>query len=215
MSPEWVMFPDDLDDPPRRSLAPWSHDQSNAWRPEITGWSTDILPWHREIIRLIPNPFVFVELGVFRGRSALHFAELASSLGLCGIVHGVDPGYAIDFGHPYPGFEGDSHGELLANIVRTRPSRRGVEILIHRLTSVEAAKAFANESVDMVFIDANHERPHVAEDIVVWTPKVKTIGGIVAGHDLDHVQFPGVREAVEAAYPGGFHRQDSVWWVRR
>jgi hypothetical protein len=215
-----VPGPDELDDPPRRASSPtpwstpWTHEQSDAWRPEVTGWSTDILPWHREILALLPETFTFVELGVFRGRSLLHLAELASLSGRRGIIHGVDPGYAINFGHPYPAFEGDTHAELLANIVRLRHHRPGVEILIHRLKGTEAARAFERESIDGVFIDASHERADVAEDIDVWTPKVRA-GGIVSGHDLDHAQFPGVCQAVNAAYPGGYARKDSVWWVRK
>lgn len=209
---------DELDDPPRRRppVAEWTHADSDAWRPEITGWSTDILPWQRAVLlSLLPPTFVFVELGVFRGRSLIHLAELASLTGRRGILHGVDPGYAIDFGHPYPGFEGDSHAELLANILRTHRYRPGVEILIHRLTSLEAVRAFEDLSIDGVFIDANHEKEAVLEDAVAWSAKVKR-GGIIAGHDLDHVQFPGVREAVESLYsPAVWSRRDSVWWVRK
>lgn len=55
-----------------------------------------------------------------------------------------------------------------------------VEML--RLTSLEAAKHFAPESLDFVYIDADHELSHVIADIAAWTPLVKR-GGIIAGHD--------------------------------
>lgn len=53
--------------------------------------------------------------------------------------------------------------------------------IIYKL-SMEAVKDFKDNSLDFVYIDANHEPQFVTEDIREWTKKVK-IGGIVAGHD--------------------------------
>jgi len=51
-----------------------------------------------------------------------------------------------------------------------------------RLSSVEASKTFANNSLDFVFIDASHDYDNVIQDILAWTPKIKGTG-ILAGHD--------------------------------
>lgn len=59
-------------------------------------------------------------------------------------------------------------------------------------TSVEAAKQIKDNSLDFVYIDADHSLVSVWEDIMVWTPKVKR-GGILAGHDWNH---KSVHEAV-------------------
>jgi hypothetical protein len=56
-------------------------------------------------------------------------------------------------------------------------------VLIHKL-SMDAVKDFADESLDFVYIDANHEPSFVREDIREWTKKVKK-GGIVSGHDYN------------------------------
>jgi len=53
---------------------------------------------------------------------------------------------------------------------------------IIREFSMDAIKRFEDNSLDFVYIDANHENPHVTEDIVEWSKKVKP-GGIVSGHD--------------------------------
>jgi hypothetical protein len=53
---------------------------------------------------------------------------------------------------------------------------------IVRKTSMEAVADFANESLDFVYIDANHEFRYIAEDLVEWSKKVRP-GGIVSGHD--------------------------------
>jgi hypothetical protein len=51
-----------------------------------------------------------------------------------------------------------------------------------RTDSVSASKMYADESLDAVFIDADHKYESVRADILAWMPKVKK-GGILAGHD--------------------------------
>ena len=66
-------------------------------------------------------------------------------------------------------------------------------VTLIREPSVEAAKRFADGSLDFVYIDANHSYAAVIEDITVWTPKVRS-GGIVSGHDY---QLEEVIKAVD------------------
>jgi len=74
---------------------------------------------------------------------------------------------------------------------------RGLRIVIIEGTSEEAAKRIASDSVDLVFIDANHKYPYIKADIINYWPKVK-LGGIMLGHDYreDGKKFRGVRKAV-------------------
>jgi predicted O-methyltransferase YrrM len=51
-----------------------------------------------------------------------------------------------------------------------------------RMTSLEAAALVEDGSLDFVYIDGNHERPAIDEDLAHWWPKLKP-GGIFAGHD--------------------------------
>jgi len=62
-----------------------------------------------------------------------------------------------------------------------------------RMSSIEASKLYEDQSLDFVFIDANHEYEHVMKDLLHWYPKVK-IGEVFGGHDWD---WTGVRRAVE------------------
>jgi hypothetical protein len=59
--------------------------------------------------------------------------------------------------------------------------------------SSEAAEQIKDESIDCVYIDANHKYEFVKKDILAWRPKVKQ-GGIIAGHDYKNIL--GVRQAV-------------------
>lgn len=48
--------------------------------------------------------------------------------------------------------------------------------------SVEISEQFKDESLDFVYLDANHTFEHVVADIAAWSKKVR-VGGIIAGHD--------------------------------
>jgi predicted O-methyltransferase YrrM len=54
-------------------------------------------------------------------------------------------------------------------------------VVIHK-TSMEAIREFDDESLDFVYIDANHGYLSVRDDITAWAKKVRK-GGIVAGDD--------------------------------
>jgi hypothetical protein len=54
---------------------------------------------------------------------------------------------------------------------------------------------FADGWFDLVFLDADHRYRAVRDDLKAWIPKVWS-GGIVACHDYDSEQFPGVTKAV-------------------
>jgi hypothetical protein len=52
-----------------------------------------------------------------------------------------------------------------------------------RKFSMDAVNDFADGQLDFVYIDANHEFLHIAQDLVMWSKKVRP-GGIVSGHDF-------------------------------
>lgn len=59
---------------------------------------------------------------------------------------------------------------------------------IIRKGSMEALKDFKDNSLDFVYIDANHDFPNFINDIHGWKKKVK-VGGIVSGHDYAYQSF--------------------------
>jgi predicted O-methyltransferase YrrM len=63
-----------------------------------------------------------------------------------------------------------------------------------RLSSIEAAATYSDNSLDVVFIDACHDYACVKQDIAAWLPKVK-VGGYLAGHDYSWSE--SVRRAVD------------------
>jgi hypothetical protein len=69
-----------------------------------------------------------------------------------------------------------------------------------RTDSVSASKMYVDESLDAVFIDADHKYESVVADILSWMPKVKK-GGILAGHDYVD-SYGGVIKAVNETLSG-------------
>lgn len=61
-----------------------------------------------------------------------------------------------------------------------KPFNNRVEFI--RKSSIDASKNFKDNSIDAIFIDANHEFKYVLEDLYAYWPKVKS-GGIIAGDD--------------------------------
>jgi predicted O-methyltransferase YrrM len=71
------------------------------------------------------------------------------------------------------------NGDLAANLAQFA----GRFVLLN-MDSVNGALKFADESLDFVYIDADHKYASVLMDISTWYPKVRK-GGIVAGHDFE------------------------------
>lgn len=81
--------------------------------------------------------------------------------------------------------------------------------------SVAWATAFADESLDLVYLDSDHGYDHVKAEIEAWWPKVKP-DGYLAGHDFQ--ADPGV-EVIRAVcerfdFPDMVY-SDSSWIVRK
>ena len=73
-----------------------------------------------------------------------------------------------------------------------------------QMRSDEAAPQFQDNSVDLVYIDGDHQREGVQLDVDLWWPKIKP-GGILAGHDFI---CPGERDTSPNGW--GVHVQPVV-----
>jgi hypothetical protein len=158
----------------------------------------------------VRKPARFVEVGAYKGRSACFMAERLAECGL----HDV----SFDVVDTFAGDDQVGHGDLWPTFAANLESA-GVlsRLTVHRRPSAEAATAFADQSLDFVFIDACHSYEAVSEDIRAWWPKMKP-GGLMAGHD--YTNWPGVPQAVDefVAREGlgnAFRVSRSSWMVYR
>jgi predicted O-methyltransferase YrrM len=105
--------------------------------------------------------------------------------------------YSVDPYLEYNDYKEDRNQNSLSEyeqITRSKLARFGNRSEIMKMFSLDAAKLIPDESLDFVFIDANHDYEFVKEDINAWFPKVRR-DGIVSGHD--YKSFEGVTKAVD------------------
>jgi len=106
--------------------------------------------------------------------------------------------YCIDVWQPYRGNQwsgSTARNEHHFEIAKNRLSNYNAEII--REMSMDAVKRFKDNSLDFVYIDANHSFDYVIEDLIEWSKKVR-IGGIISGDDYYNFRKAGVVPAVNA-----------------
>lgn len=172
--------------------------------------------------RLPPGPVRGAEIGVFKGQlSAILLHERPQLL-----LYMVDSWAATEEQPKAYRDCGDFHA-LLPAAKQERCYRETLtavrfaldRAVIMRMDSRAAAEKIDDNSLDFVFIDADHSYEGCKADIEAWLSKVKP-GGYLCGHDYDHPLKPGfgVKRAVdEAVARYGWKLEigdDLTWFVR-
>jgi len=141
---------------------------------------------------------VGVEVGVWRGEHAEMICYAVPGLTLfC-----VDP-WSMEYNT-----EGKTTEEMIEDerVARERLTKYDCEFV--KKISMEAVKDFLPNSVDFVYIDANHRYNRVIEDIFEWT-KIVRVGGIVCGHDFARWQSHPEIEVKRAVTD--YAREHDIW----
>jgi len=116
-----------------------------------------------------------VEVGVCRGEFSAHI-----------LTYWPGKLYCVDAWCALPGYEDEDYdyeANWQATLKATVPFAD--RVIIMPVASVVAAKEFEDDSLDFVYIDADHSYKACYEDLCAWYPKVKK-GGIIAGDDYSH-----------------------------
>ena len=82
---------------------------------------------------------------------------------------------------------------------------------IHKIKSrsVDAAKLFQNNSIDLIYIDGDHSYQSVTQDISIWINKVKK-NGYISGHDN---YIDDVRMAVTDYFGDNYETFSDTSWI--
>ncbi len=146
----------------------------------IPGWM-DFEQVYRSVVNFCPKQATFVEVGSWQGRSAAFMcSEIARKEG-----QKVIEFYCVDTWKGSNDQQEDVAalgGDVFPTFEKNMEDHKGRYVAIQG-RSVDAAKRFADATLDFVYIDASHEYEDVCDDITAWANKVKP-GGILAGHDL-------------------------------
>ena len=163
-----------------------SHEVENYYKEEVIkcGWNNLYYGVFSSLMKEY-NSKTSVEIGCGYGQHSKQILQDTN----------VEKHYMVD---QYKYYENDGFSEGIKNISvnlsiqekfdefckmvqkEVRPFGSRVEFI--RNTSIEASKQFDDESIDAIFVDANHEFKYVLEDLYAWWPKVKK-GGFMAGDD--------------------------------
>ena len=156
----------------------------NHFYEQIEGWF-DFEDLYREAVRRTPFGGVMIEVGVYQGRSLAFLAVEALNAQKDLQVIGLDR-----FNWPH---------DAAARVWAFRQQFGLSNLSLHSADSVRGAATYQDASLDFVFLDADHTYESVLADLRAWFPKIKK-GGVLAGHDLGHPEYPGVRMAVEQCF---------------
>jgi len=127
-----------------------------------------------------------VEVGTFKGEFSKEILQRwEGKLYMVDVWRELGEEYIDSSNHK--NFDGGVYGDCMNNIKGFED--KGIMV---RSTSKVASDMFTDNSLDFVYIDANHAYDYVKQDIELWYPKVKS-GGWVMGHDyikLDWLEPP-------------------------
>ena len=117
-----------------------------------------------------------VEVGTFRGEFSKQILDIwKGTLYMVDVWNGLGDDYNDSSNHN--NFDGGVYVEAMKNIDGYED--RGIMV---RASSRIASNMFEDNSLDFVYIDANHAYDFVCEDIRLWFPKIKNKGYLM-GHD--------------------------------
>ncbi len=140
---------------------------------------------------------VGAEIGVYKGEYTKKFLDVGLTM------YGIDPWLDYQQYH-------NSRGQKRINDLYEH-TRKVIapypNCTLIKKTSMEALSDIPDESLDFVYIDANHLLRYVIDDICEWSKKVKK-GGVISGHDffyekrdqINIVQVPFALKAYTDAY---------------
>lgn len=142
------------------------------------------------------------EVGTGKGKTAVNLLRENPTLHLTQVAYYPDPSY--------------KKGDYTQRAKRTwwkRVRRWRDRITILPFPSRVAVKKVKDETLDFVFIDADHSYKECLWDIRKWSLKVKP-GGLICGHDFQN-RYPGVKKAVREVFGTKFETVlgDSVWYA--
>jgi hypothetical protein len=166
------------------------HIYQNPWFGE--NWFT-YPKLYSSFVKNLPNGSKIVEVGSWKGKSVAYLGVEIVNSGKDIKVDAVDTW----MGSPEsPDHLQDAYVKTntLYSLFLTNIAPLAHVIKPIRMTSVDAAKLYEDNSLDVVFIDAGHTYEAVKSDVAAWLPKVK-VGGILAGHD--YAWSDDVRRAVD------------------
>jgi SAM-dependent methyltransferase len=184
---------------------------------DLQGWGSQSPAFAEAISR--HQPKLIVEVGTWKGGSAIHMANLCKQkygnsdfeivcidtfLGSLEHWNRVAHTMAFNYGRP------NLYNTFVSNVIRTNnadvitpfpvDSHNGWQVLLH-----------FGVMADMIYIDAGHDFDAVVKDIEGFKQVLKP-GGVLLGDDV--LWWQSVLDACNATLPGWTTIEDKFYWVK-
>jgi len=176
-------------------------------------FSEDEGRWYARFARSVRGG-TFVEIGSWKGRSTSFIGPVCNANGTRLVCVDHWSGSADTLTARY--------AEVLAvedveATFRDNMRALGITVEVLATSSAEASAHFAPQSVDRVFLDGSHDRESVAQDLALWSERLRP-EGLLGGHDYTP-RHAGLCEAVDAfaATHGLVVRRGprTIYWLER
>jgi predicted O-methyltransferase YrrM len=175
---------------------------------DMTGRALDLQGWnstHPYFARFIDEvrPKEIIEVGSWKGGSAIHMAELCTKQHIDSTILCVDTWLGsneilwrnsslrqmllLQNGYPHV------HGQFLANVILSGFQDNIFALPMTSLSAAELLQAF-EITADLIYIDAGHGEYEVYGDVSHYW-RLLRVGGVMIGDDYHHT-WPGVVRAV-------------------
>jgi hypothetical protein len=138
---------------------------------------------------------IVADVGTWKGRSAVAFAEAGATV------------VAVD---AFSGVEGTLGAFNEETLTEFEQNVSGLPITALRADTVAGAARFTDGFFQIVFIDADHSYDAVRRDIHAWAPKV-AFPGVLCGHDFG--AWDSVTRGVKELFGDHVFRWESVWFT--
>src|SRR3989344_1745838 len=171
----------------------------NKYHLDPTSAPPVFIPYKRSDLAALFNELGFktgAEIGVFAGQYSKILCESIPGLKL----------YCIDAWVVYDDLPETKVAKHYKNYIRRIEGTyaaagkllQGYSCEFIKKYSMDAVTGFTRDSLDFVYIDANHAFDYVMEDIIEWS-KIVRPGGIISGHDYHCFKYNEVSFQVSSA----------------
>lgn len=164
-----------------------------------------IRPTTQAMKKLNKKNLICIEIGTSSGLNALSMLRELNIKKL----YLIDP--YISYTQDEKLWDSSKNAERFARLILTSYNKK---IQFIKMKSEDAVKIFADDSIDFVYIDGNHDYEFVKKDIELYYSKVKK-GGIIGGHDFSANYFGVVKAVLNFVKKYKLKLYTSVddWWV--
>lgn len=188
---------------------------ADDWPSDNHGWNDHEDSFHR----LAANASMVVEVGTWKGRSALALARACPNAEIvCIDTWQGSPEMWLDrYDSTRYGALRMRHGvpqlafEFLANVVRAGLQERITPLCAPSSVGLEILRRL-DARPDLVFLDGSHEEEAVWSDI---RAAQRLSPQFICGDDYDVGSWPGVVNAVNRLLPNASKNEACFWWVER